>query len=88
MEDYSYADLADVTLLHGWHNVLLIMWLQISKMNIDQFKWGVICQQFPMAALNEWKEEVLTKQNSIKSLASHLDLTTTPPTSPTCTPPG
>ena len=59
-------------------------------MNIDQFKWGVICQQFPMAliedhqgvnegearaALNEWKEEVLTKQNSIKSLASPLDPT-------------
>jgi hypothetical protein len=68
--DHSYADLADVTLLHGWHNVLLIMALKISKINIDQFKWGVICQQFPMAALNEWKEEVLTKQNSIKSLAS------------------
>ena len=51
--DHSYADLADVTLLHGWHNVLLIMALQISKMNIDQFKWGVICQQFPMALIED-----------------------------------
>ena len=41
--DHPYADLADVTLHHGWHTGAVIRELEaeIVQMNTDQFKWGV-----------------------------------------------
>ena len=83
--DHPYADLADVTLLHGWHTAAVIreLEMEINKMNTDQFKWGVNWQQVLMAliedhqgvegeearaVINEWKEEVSTIQNSLRSM--------------------
>ena len=57
--------------------------MEINKMNTDQFKWGVNWQQVLMAliedhqgvegeesraVINEWKEEVSTIQNSLRSM--------------------
>ena len=45
--DHPYADLADVTLHHGWSTAAVIRELEaeIMKMNTDEFKWGVNWQQ-------------------------------------------
>ena len=45
--DRPYADLADVTLHHGWSTAAVIRELEaeIMKMNTDEFKWGVNWQQ-------------------------------------------
>jgi len=53
--DHPYADLADVTLLHGWHTAAVIRELEseINKMNTDEFKWGVNWQQVLMALIED-----------------------------------
>jgi len=45
--DHPYADLADVTLHHGWKTAAVIRELEkeINMMNIEEFKWGVNWQQ-------------------------------------------
>ena len=45
--------MAEVTFLHGWHTVLINMELDISKMNTDQFRWGVNWQQVLMALVED-----------------------------------
>ena len=53
--DHPYADLADVTLHHGWHTAAVIRELEqeIDMMNSDQFKWNVNWQQVLMALIDE-----------------------------------
>eukprot|EP00092_Neocalanus_flemingeri_P070785 GFUD01086912.1.p1 GENE.GFUD01086912.1~~GFUD01086912.1.p1 ORF type:complete len:506 (+),score=165.74 GFUD01086912.1:97-1614(+) len=53
--DHPYADLADVTLLHGWHTAAVIreLEMEINKMNTDEFKWGVNWQQVLMALIDD-----------------------------------
>ena len=53
--DHPYADLADVTLLHGWHTAAVIRELEqeIDMMNTEQFKWNVNWQQVLMALIEE-----------------------------------
>ncbi|XP_023340841.1 5'-nucleotidase domain-containing protein 3 isoform X2 [Eurytemora carolleeae] len=45
--DHPYADLADVTLHHGWKTAAVIRELEkeIAMMNTEEFKWGVNWQQ-------------------------------------------
>ena len=53
--DHPYADLADVTLHHGWHTAAVIRELEqeIDKMNSEEFKWNVNWQQVLMALIEE-----------------------------------
>jgi len=53
--DHPYADLADVTLHHGWSTAAVIRELEaeIMKMNTDEFKWGVNWQQVLMALIED-----------------------------------
>ena len=53
--DHPYADLADVTLHHGWHTAAVIreLELEIDMMNSDQFKWNVNWQQVLMALIED-----------------------------------
>ena len=63
--------------------------MEINKMNTDQFKWGVNWQQVLMAliedhqgvegeearaVINEWKEEVLTIQNNLRSMFIKMNI--------------
>ena len=58
--DHPYADLADVTLHHGWHTGAVIRELEaeIVQMNTDQFKWGVNWIQVKSTATEgfTWRE--------------------------------
>lgn len=64
--DHPYADLADVTLLHGWHTAAVIRELEqeIDMMNTEQFKWNVNWQQVLMALIDEHQavEEVSSRE--------------------------
>jgi len=53
--DHPYADLADVTLHHGWHTGAVIRELEaeIVQMNTDQFKWGVNWIQVLMSLIED-----------------------------------
>ena len=53
--DHPYADLADVTLHHGWHTGAVIRELEaeIITMNTDEFKWGVNWQQVLMSLIED-----------------------------------
>merc|ERR1711988_1453344 len=53
--DHPYADLADVTLHHGWHTGAVIRELEaeIITMNTDEFKWGVDWQQVLMSLIED-----------------------------------
>jgi len=53
--DHLAADLADVTLHHGWKTAAVIRELEteIRKMNQDEFKWGVNWQQVLMALIED-----------------------------------
>ena len=66
--DHPYADLADVTLHHGWHTGAVIRELEaeIVQMNTDQFKWGVNWIQVKSTATEgfTWRES--------KSKSGHL----------------
>ena len=56
--DHPYADLADVTLHHGWNTGAVIRELEaeIIKMNTDEFKWGVNWQQVLMSLIEDNQE--------------------------------
>jgi len=53
--DHLAADLADVTLHHGWKTAAVIRELEqeIRKMNQDEFKWGVNWQQVLMSLIED-----------------------------------
>ena len=53
--DHPYADLADITLHHGWHTGAVIRELEqeIDNMNSEYFKWNVNWQQVLMALIEE-----------------------------------
>lgn len=53
--DHLAADLADVTLHHGWKTAAVIRELEqeILKMNQDEFKWGVNWQQVLMSLIED-----------------------------------
>jgi len=53
--DHPYADLADVTLRHGWRTAAIIRELEheIDTMNTEQFKWEVNWQQMLKALIEE-----------------------------------
>ena len=57
--DHPYADLADVTLQHGWHTAAVIreLEMEIKLMNTEEFKWGVNWQQVLLSLIEEKQDE-------------------------------
>eukprot|EP00088_Acartia_fossae_P035820 TRINITY_DN36939_c0_g1_i1.p1 TRINITY_DN36939_c0_g1~~TRINITY_DN36939_c0_g1_i1.p1 ORF type:complete len:154 (+),score=15.14 TRINITY_DN36939_c0_g1_i1:343-804(+) len=64
--DHPYADLADVTLHHGWKTAAVIRELEkeIAMMNTNEFKWGVNWQQVLKSLIEDHQdiEDVEAKQ--------------------------
>lgn len=58
--DHPYADLADVTLRHGWRTAAVIRELEqeIDLMNSDEFKWGVNWQQVLISLIEDYQDQV------------------------------
>jgi len=67
--DHPYADLADATLLHGWHTAAVIRELEVEleMMNSEEFKWGVSWQQVLMALIDEHQHVVDTESQKVVS---------------------
>jgi len=83
--DHPYTDLADATLHHGWHTAAVIreLEMELTKMNSDEFKWGVNWQQVLMALIDEnqnedneeskeiieeWKAELRNIQDGLRNM--------------------
>jgi len=83
--DHPYTDLAEATLHHGWHTAAVIRELEVelSKMNSEEYKWGMSWQQVLLAlidesqnqiddatqeVMDEWKAELRDVQEGLKSM--------------------
>ena len=83
--DHPYTDLAEATLHHGWHTAAVIRELEVelSKMNSEEYKWGMSWQQVLLAlidesqnqiddatqeVMDEWKAELRDVQVGLKSM--------------------
>lgn len=56
--DHPYADLADVTLVHGWKTAAIIRELEqeIGQINTDEYKWAVNWMQILKSLIDEHQE--------------------------------
>jgi len=56
--DHPYADLADVTLVHGWKTAAIIRELEqeIAQINTDEYKWAVNWMQILKSLIDEHQQ--------------------------------